>query len=397
MFSNRTDWKLQLNRLTTTLQEMHQKREEVLDFTQSNPTLCNFRYLSKELLAPLTDSVNLSYDPSPKGMLKAREAVREYYSKREIQIHPEQIFLTSSTSEAYSFLFRLLCDPEDHLLVPRPSYPLFDYLAGLNDVILDSYRLVYQHQKWKIDRESLEAKIQPNARGIILVHPNNPTGSFIKKGELAVVNRLAEKHQLALICDEVFSDYSFCEGGISETRVKSLAGNEKVLTFTLGGISKAIGLPQMKLAWIVVSGATHLRQTAIARLEVIADTYLSVNTPSQNALAKWLGLTPQIQKEIMDRVLANRRFLLEQCRDFQTVEYLEGEGGWYAVLRIRGMTKFALANFEEKWVLSLLRQERVLVHPGYFFDFEEEGMIVLSLITPHEVFQKGVTRLIAKQ
>jgi len=395
MFSQRTGWELGLNQWALSLQRMRERGERILDLTESNPTRCGFRYLSPELLAPLTDANNLRYEPSPKGMLTAREAVATHYARRGIRVHPEHIFLTASTSEAYSFLFRLLCDPHDSVLIPQPSYPLFDYLATLSDVIPEPYRLVYDSD-WRVDVAGLKRAIQlrpvslrPETRAILLVNPNNPTGSFIKERELSLMNQVCEQHSLALIADEVFSDYAFSEG---RDRVKSFATNEEALTFTLGGLSKGAGLPQMKLAWMVVSGPTELRAHAIARLEVIADTYLSVNTPSQNALAHWLQLVPGIQKEIMTRLLSNRGFLIEQTKrphsQEQGVKYLASEGGWYAILRLPAHLD------EEEFVLTLLEAEHLLVHPGYFFDFEKEGYIVLSLLPPNEVFKEGIERLL---
>ncbi len=383
MFSKRTEWPLQPNRFTVLLEEMRKSGMPILDLTESNPTRCGFRYLSQEILTPLTNPRNLQYDPSPKGMIQAREAVAGYYAGKGISVSPEQIFLTASTSESYTFLFRLLCDPQDHFLASRPSYPLFDYLAALNDVALNPYLLKYRG-KWEMEEESFIKAISPKARGVIIVNPNNPTGTFLKQRDLNFLNRIGREKKLSLISDEVFLDYAFAD---SRGWVKSCADNQDILTFALSGISKILGLPQMKLAWIVVSGPKDLRQGAIQRLEVIADTYLSVNTPVQNALASWLQEIPSIQKEILERVSRNRRFLLEQCEKTDRAKCLHSEGGWHAVLRVEGID-------EEKFILRLLEKERVMVHPGYFFDFDpEESHLVLSLLPSPDIFKQGVGRL----
>ncbi|MBI1976045.1 MAG: pyridoxal phosphate-dependent aminotransferase, partial [Candidatus Omnitrophica bacterium] len=316
MFSKRTHWDLKLNRLSLMVQNLQQKGERILDLTESNPTRCGFRYLSQEILDPLTNPRNLQYDPSPKGMIQTREAVAGYYADKGVAVSPEQIFLTAGTSEAYTFLFRLLCDPQDCFLVPRPSYPLLEFLADLNDVALDAYRLVYG-QRWQVDLNDLQKKISAKNRGIVVVHPNNPTGSYIKENELLFLNRVCLENSLALVSDEVFLDFYSDQDrdsvGAGFKPAPTFAGNNNILSFTLSGLSKIVGLPQMKLGWIVVSGPKDLRQEAIQRLEMIADTYLSVSTPAQNALADWLQRAPSIQKEILDRVKINRRFLLEQC------------------------------------------------------------------------------------
>jgi aspartate/methionine/tyrosine aminotransferase len=377
MFSKRTQWRLQPNRFTVLLEEIRRNGTPILDLTECNPTRCGFRYLSPEILAPLANPRNLLYDPSPKGMLQAREAVVAYYGRRGTHVSPDQIFLTASASESYTFLFRLLCDPQDHFLIPRPSYPLLEFLSDLNDVTLDAYRLVYD-QRWQVDLDDLQKKIGAKSRGIVVVHPNNPTGSYVKENELSFLNRVCMENSLALISDEVFLEFAFVNPA------PTFAANNGVLTFTLGGCSKMIGLPQMKLGWIIVSGPPSLTQQAISRMEVIADTYLSVSTLAQNALTEWLRRTPAIQEEILQRVMANREFLMNQC------SVLHAEGGWYAVLLVEGVD-------EEKFILSLLDKESMVVHPGYFFDFEpEQSYLVLSLLPSPDIFKQGVERLVRK-
>lgn len=381
MFAKRTDWVLTPNRLTQTLHKIRASGHAVVDLTESNPTRCGFHYPA-ELLASLNEPENLKYAPLPKGLLEARKAVSSYYSEKGIRIDPEQIILTASTSEAYSFLFRLLLNPGERLLVPRPSYPLFAYLATLNDVVLDPYPLKCK-TTWGIDQETLQESIHPETRAVILVHPNNPTGSYVKLTEKEYLVPLAKENRLSLICDEVFLDYAYEK---DSSRLATFAGCDEVLTFTLSGISKILGLPQMKLSWIVVNGPRELREQAIERLEVISDTYLSVSTPFQQALEMWFSFRPALQDQIQKRILTNREILLERCRTGDG-ELLNGEGGWYAILH------FPHVEDEEEWVLGLLEKESVLVHPGYFYDFEEGSHGVASLLLPAQQFREGIGRL----
>jgi aspartate/methionine/tyrosine aminotransferase len=315
-------------------------------------------------------------------MLVAREAVARYYSDWGTSISPQHIVLTVSTSEAYSYCFRLLCEPGDEVLVALPSYPLFEFLADLQDVRLVPFELVYDHG-WLIDFHSLVAKITGRTRAILLVNPNNPTGSFVKSGELAELNRLCLEHGLALVCDEVFLDYP------QEGKPLSLAGNPGALTFTLSGLSKIAGLPQMKLAWIVTSGPPQLLDEALARLDVIADTYLSPNAPIQWAAPTLLQSRHGIQSQLMQRVRANLAELDRQLSQQKLCSRLQLEGGWYATLRV------PVTRSDEELVIALLQQASVLVQPGHYFDFAADGHLVLSLITPTDEFATGVQRLLA--
>ena len=337
-----------------------------------------------ELLASFADPANLVYAPHPKGMLKAREAVACYYADKHIELSPEDLVLTSSSSEAYAFLFRLLMDPNDRVLLPAPSYPLFSYLAGLNDVDVAYYRLFFDGKAWRIDLDSLEEAADRDAKAVILVSPNNPTGSCVKPDEIARLNALCSKHKMAIISDEVFADYIFDE---KRTAYRSLAGNTGALSFALGGLSKAMAMPQMKLGWIAANGPKKQVEAALARLEIIADTYLSVNTPVQNAAGVWLPARALIRDQVMARVRANYDHLVRAASD--VVKVFPVEGGWYAVLKTR------LGVPEEEWALELLREHHVSVHPGYFFDFDEEGYVVVSLLTPEDTFCEGITRLLA--
>jgi len=310
-------------------------------------------------------------------MPSARAAVSEYYSGR---VSPDRILLTASTSEAYAFVFKLLADPGDEVLVPRPSYPLFDFLAALEAVRVVQYPLVY-HNSWTIDFDALASSITPRARAIVLVNPNNPTGSFLKQAELAELTTFCRDHSLAIISDEVFSDYVLDP----EPRlVRSLIEITEIPTFCLSGLSKVAGLPQLKLGWIVTSAP------AFERLELIADTYLSVSAPVQWAAPVLLSLRTQLQDQILARVRANRAFLAAQIGPTSPWTLLVTEGGWYAILEAPRI------HTEEEWALSLLADYGVLVQPGFFFDFEREAFLVISLLTSEEVFREGVRRILAR-
>ena len=313
--------------------------------------------------------------------MQAREAVSEYYAGR---VHPDRILLTASTSEGYAYLFKLLANPGDEVLVPRPSYPLFGYLAALESVSVVEYPLVY-HGRWSIDLEALAQKMTPRTRAIVLVNPNNPTGSFLKAPELARLVEICREHELALISDEVFADYGFVD---DPERRRSLTGVDDILTFSLSGLSKVVGLPQLKLGWIVCSGPAALRRQAFDRLELIADTYLSVSTSVQWAAAPVLSLRDGIQNQIRERVRLNIEFLRRSIPAESPWSVLDLEGGWYATLRAPRIRS------EEEWVLSLLGHGHVLVQPGFFFDFESEAFLIVSLLTTPAILQEGTRRIL---
>ncbi|MCS6818160.1 MAG: pyridoxal phosphate-dependent aminotransferase [Blastocatellia bacterium] len=386
MFAARTNWPTAVNELTRRVRERRERGLPILDLTESNPTRCAFEYPDEAILAPFLFPENLRYEPLPQGARSAREAIARYYAEYGAPADPERIFLTASTSEAYAFLFRLLADPGDHLLVPRPSYPLFGFLADVNDVQLDTYRLVYR-EGWQIDLESVRAAFRPKTRALILVNPNNPTGSFVKRREWERLRAFCAEHHLAVISDEVFLDYAYAE---DPERIGTLLREESgdILVFALGGISKLLGLPQMKLAWIGIAGPEELVREALFRLEVIGDTYLSVNTPVQQALPHWMALRRAMSRQILERVLTNRQFLEENVARTERCRCLKAEGGWYAILQL------ADARDDEAFALELVEREGVLVHPGYFFEFQEEGHLVLSLLPPPEVFREGVRRIL---
>jgi alanine-synthesizing transaminase len=383
MFSKRTDWKLTPNRFTEAQRELHAAGREVLDLTLSNPTRAGLRYGAEAILHSLSDRQALDYDPQPKGLASAREAVATYYHEQhgESEIDPESLILTTSTSEGYSYIFRLLCNPDDEVLVPKPSYPLFEFLADLQDVNLAPYPLLYDHG-WQIDFPSLSRAVNPRTRAVAVVHPNNPTGSYVTTDERSQLNSFCREHGLALIVDEVFLDYPH-----DGARRPSFVRNPDVLTFTLSGISKISGLPQMKLAWVAVSGPEPTVAAAMERLEVIADTYLSMNAPIQLAAAMLLGERKNIQPLVLDRVRTNLVELDRQVAEQKASQRLQVEGGWYAVLRV------PVTRTDEDLAIDLLRRASVLVHPGHFYDFPSDGYLILSLLTSPGEFREGAGRI----
>jgi aspartate/methionine/tyrosine aminotransferase len=330
----------------------------------------------------LADPRALRYDPHPAGSLVARETVCRYYAQAGHTVEPEQVLLTASTSEAYAYLFKLLADPGDEVLAPRPSYPLFEYLATMESVRVVSYPLVY-HGGWSIDCDALAAAVTERTRAIVLVNPNNPTGSFVKREELRFLQALG----VALISDEVFADYAF---GEDANRVRSLAGGGESLAFSMSGLSKIAGLPQMKLGWIVISGPAAARAEATEKLEWIADTYLSVSTPVQQAAARLMEIGRGIQTQIAARTRANLEWLRAAVGAYSPCRILAIEGGWYATLQVPRIRR------EEEWALELLGEDNVLVQPGYFYDFESEAFLVLSLLTPEKIFDEGCGRILAR-
>lgn len=383
MFANRTNWNLTPNRLSEALARNRQSGKTLLDLSASNPTECGFQYASHAIMRALCSPRTIEYHPEPRGLETARRAVSAYYGEKSRKVSPEKIILTTSTSEGYSFVFRLLCNPGDEILVPTPSYPLFDFLAEIQDVKLKRYPLVYDHG-WQIDLHALEQAVTDRTRGMIVVHPNNPTGHFTKAAEMAAINRLCASREIAIIADEVFLDFSLGTDAHS-----SFSANQDALTFTLSGISKISGLPQMKLAWLAVSGPEKLRQQALERLELIADTYLSMNAPIQLATPVFLEMRNGFQQQVMERVRANLAELDRQLSTQQQCSRLEVEGGWYAVLRVPA------TRSDEELALELLEEKNVYVHPGHFYDFQQEGHLVVSLITPANEFAEGIQRLLA--
>jgi len=386
MFSSRLHWDLRPNRMAQALAAMRSQRAEIVDLTESNPTHAGLSYPEHLILGALQEKRALTYEPVAAGMRSAREAVAGYYAARGLIVDPACVFLTASTSESYGWLFKLLADAGDVVLVPRPSYPLFEFLAQMELVGVVPYPLVYS-DRWSIDLDALERAITERTRAIVLVNPNNPTGSFVKNGELQPLVSLCEERGLALISDEVFTDYRF---GPDPQRVPSLTGVDEVLTFCLSGLSKVAGLPQMKLGWIVIGGPPALRSEAIERLELVADTYLSIGTPVQHALPALLEAGESVRRQISARITDNLAFLRERIDDNSAARVLQVEGGWYATVRV------PRTKSEEQWCLDLLQQDQLLVQPGFFYDFESEAYLVLSLLTAPEAFREGIRRLIAR-
>jgi aspartate/methionine/tyrosine aminotransferase len=382
VFSSRLNWSLPRNRLSALLAEKRQAGARLLDLTESNPTRAGLEYPQAEILASLTDERALRYDPSPGGLRAAREAVAGYYRAEGLSIGPARVLLTASTSEAYAYLFKLLANPGDEILAPRPSYPLFEFLAGLESVRIRQYPLRYDGV-WHVDFEALEQSITSRTRAIVAVNPNNPTGSFLKRAELERLEALVVRHNLAILSDEVFRDYALVEDA---ERVSTLAGQRQALTFSMSGLSKIAGMPQMKAGWMVASGPGS--DEALEALELIADTYLSVSTPVQVALPRLLAISGGILEQIRQRTAANLVHLRQATRN-SAATLLRVEGGWYAVLQI------PRTRTEEEWTLKLLGECEVLVQPGFFYDFESEAFLVLSLLTEPATFAEGVARVLS--
>ena len=382
MFSSRTNWNLIPNPLSQALERHRASAKPLLDLTVSNPTTAGFAH-DPAILSALLNREALNYSPDARGLETARSAVSSYYAARGDSVDRGDLFLTTSTSEAYSFAFRLLCNPGDEILIPAPSYPLFEYLAELHDVKLFRYPLVYDHG-WQIDFRELEWAITERTRALIVVNPNNPTGQFCQPPEIARLNEICSQQSLAIIADEVFLDFAL--GG---ERAASFAANSPALTFTLSGISKICGLPQMKIAWLAVSGPADLKRPAIERLEVIADTFLSMNAPVQLALPSFLDLRHDFQRQLMARVRANLAELDRQLAAQTACSRLQFEAGWYAVLRVPA------TRSDEQLAIDLLSSRDVYVHPGHFFDFRNDGYLVVSLLPEVPTFAEAISRVLA--
>lgn len=382
MFAERTKWNLAPNRLSQALGRHRAAGKPLVDLTASNPTECGFAYDESAILEALGNPAALKYEPAPRGLASARQAVCKYYAERGAVPGLDDILLTTSTSEAYSYVFRLLCNPGDEVLIPAPSYPLFDFLAEIQDTKLVRYPLIYDHG-WQIDFHALEQAITSGTRAIIVVHPNNPTGHYTKRAEAEKLNAICSARKLPLIVDEVFLDFS-----LSVEQPSSFAGNRDALTFTLSGLSKTCGLPQMKASWVVISGPQELKRDALARLEVIADTYLSMNAPVQLALPSFLAQRRTFQEQLMGRVRRNLAELDRQLALQKVCSRLELEGGWYAVLRVPA------TRSDEDLALTLLDETSAYVHPGHFYDFPSEGYLVVSLLVEEVPFSGGMTSVV---
>jgi len=377
-FSRRTQHESEPNLLTLTLRARRAAGLSVCDLTHSNPTLTDLPYDRPRLLAALSDARSLVYEPASFGLLSARAAVVGLQRAAGFELPPEQIVLTSSTSEAYSFLFKLLCDAGDEVLIPQPSYPLFEHLAALEQVQVANYELAYDGS-WHIDFDSVARALTARTRAIVVVNPNNPTGSFLKRDEL---RRLVE-FGLPIISDEVFSSFAL---GPDAQRVESVLETNDALVFALGGLSKLAALPQLKLAWLCAAGPKPLLADALSRLELIADTFLSPNTPVQHALPEILAARFPVERALNERIRNNYAELVRALAGTAATP-LFLEGGWYAVVRLPALRS------EAEWVLGLLEQDGVLTQPGWFYDFSAGAQLVLSLITEESPFALGVSRI----
>ena len=415
MFSSRLPGALHENTVTLALARLRTAGTPIIDLTETNPTVVGLPY-PPNLHAALASPAALTYSPEPLGMLSAREAVSREYARQGAAVPASRIVLTASTSEAYSLLFKLLCDADDEVLIPQPSYPLFEMLSRLDNVKTVPY-LLHLHGAWSLDRASIERALSSRARAVLVVSPNNPTGSVLNQDDFDWLATVCGARGMAIIADEVFADYQLRDTNWDSATVGKLGseavrqwGSEavrqwgsgiaslphcpiaslrspSVLTFSLGGLSKSAGLPQMKLGWIAVSGPDALVHEAIAKLELIGDTYLSVSTPVQVAAPALIDAGAVIRAAIQARVAAN----LARCRELVVarpdITMLEPEAGWCVVLQMPA------TESEEHMVLRLLEQRHVLVHPGYFFDFPKEAFLVLSLLPPAGVFAEGVARV----
>ncbi|MCX7820046.1 MAG: pyridoxal phosphate-dependent aminotransferase [Brevinematales bacterium] len=376
IFSERIRYPFELNELSKLIEV--KDKNNLINLAESNPTKAGIIYEHK-ILNYFFKNDNLKYYPDPKGIKEAREAVLDYYKLKGVFISLEDIFLTSGTSEAYSFIFKILCDPLDNILIPFPGYPLFDYLSSLELVKTKHYRLEYFHNSgWKIDFDSIVQSIDKKTKAIVLINPNNPTGSYVSDEDKRKIIDIAKKNDIAIIADEVFFDYN-----IDDKVYHSFAGNKDCLTFVLSGISKILALPQMKLSWIVVSGEEKIKREAIDRLELVSDTFLSVSIPIQNALKDFFLAGEIIKKNIIERIKENYLYIKECVKD-SPIRLLDTSGGWSTVIELPRILS------EEEWVKKLLMEENCLVYPGYFFDFEREAFCSISLIVEKDILIRGI-------
>ena len=381
MLSNRLPPHTDINALSRMVESLRQDGVAIVDLTESNPTRVGIDY-PRDLLSGLGAEPALRYEPDPLGMRAARQAVRDDFARRGAEVDPASIVLAASTSEAYSWIFKLLCDPGTSVLVPQPSYPLFEHLTRLESVRAVPYNLRY-HGRWEIDFASLAAA-PADTKVVLLVSPNNPTGSYISRREVALLADLCQERRWAIVADEVFADYPV----EADDPATEIARDAPVLSFTLGGASKALGLPQVKVAWMLVSGPRRLRDEALTGLELIADTFLSVGTPVQVALPNLIARAGVVREAIQRRIARNMRCARDAARRYSSCDLLGVEGGWSAVIRVPAV------RGEEALVVDLVRREHILVHPGYFFDFPHEAFLVVSLLPPEDVFADALDRVL---
>jgi alanine-synthesizing transaminase len=382
-FSQRLAWGVSENRLATAEAELRGSGRPIFDLTLSNPTAAGLPYPTEALASAFADPAMSCYQPTPRGLATARAAVAADYARRGAVIGDDRIFLTASSSESYALLFKLLGNPGQAVLVPEPSYPLFDYLARLEGLVPRPYRLAFDG-RWHIDFHSLDFE---SVATVVVVSPNNPTGSYLGAEDWHRLAALAVENGLAVIVDEVFADFPLAPAADAVSAVA--ASSSPALTFSLGGLSKSSGLPQMKLGWIAAAGPHALVEPALAHLELVADTYLSVGTPVQLALPRLLHIGAGIRRAIHERVLRNRRALVDRIDRASPCSLLPAEAGWSAILRVPEIIS------DEEWALRLLRESSVLVQPGYFFDLRLGATLVVSLLAPPATFDHGVACLLA--
>ncbi len=387
MFSGRLNIEFEPNRLSQLYEAKKSAGEKILDLTSSNPTKSGFVYDEKHILAA-SGKESLSYNPDARGIITARETVRNYYNEIGRIISVNDIFITPGTSEAYSYLFKLLLNPGDEILIPQPCYPLFEYLAMLDSGSVSYYPLTYNHKNgWKADLQRLSGLVTPKTKAIVIVNPNNPTGSYLKRDEYEAITEICGKNNIALISDEVFSDYSISPG---ENYLRTVAGEKSYLNFILNGYSKMLALPQVKFGWILVEGNQQLKNEAVKRLEIISDTYLSVSSMVQNSSEILYGTRGRIQKQIIERLNRNYEMLSHKFLLNPNIRLLKCEGGWSAVISFGNML-----IPEDDFVFNLLERKNVLVHPGYYYDFDKEGYAVISLLTDTDILEEGINRLLS--
>jgi aspartate/methionine/tyrosine aminotransferase len=383
-FSSRASWDLSPNALSAACDRRRASGRDLIDLTQSNPTDVGLTYPEVDVVDALAHREVLRYRPSPRGLRTCREAIAAWYLERGVSVDPDHVVVTASSSESYTFVLKLLCDPGDVVLVPRPSYPLFDDLARLDAVRLVEYPL-RADDGWRIDVGALRDVVVPEARAVFVVSPNNPTGSYVVASELREIGAVAAERGLAIVCDEVFEPFVWRD---ASDRVRCAASSAEVLTFSLGGLSKAVGLPQMKLGWIVVGGPSRVRDEALERLEMMADTYLSVSTPAQLAAPRWLVAGRAVREQLAHRILSNRTRLAGAVAPHAPVSVALADAGWYALVRIPSLRS------DEEWAAHMAEHCGVLVHPGSFFGVERAGTMVVSLIVPPASLEEGMRRLL---
>jgi len=381
-YSSRLRWDLPQNSISRAIAAKKTRGERLIDLTVSNPTEVLNNYPHEEIRRALCQVADFAYQPDALGHLAAREAVGAYYRARGISVDAGQIVLTASTSEAYSLLFKLFCDPGDEILIPVPSYPLFEFLAGAESVRAVPYRLVYDGV-WCIDFDDLESRISEQTRAVVIVSPNNPTGSFLKLRERERLLELMGDRKIPCISDEVFADYCLDR---TENAGTSLIGSTGNLSFSFGGLSKSAGMPQMKAAWIIISGPEDECRSAVSRLELLTDSFLSVGTPVQRTMRELLQIGDEVQQVLQQRIRTNLDYAKNTLHD-TAGSVLRTEGGWSAIIRVPQVCS------EEVWVTRLLNEQNVLVQPGYFFDMRSEAYVVTSLITIPEIFEQGLERI----